>query len=66
MRHKLLAGFLFAAVFAAVSSTAIASTTWYTNGVSGSDSHNCRSTGLASRICCFYSGRTDSKATRSW
>jgi hypothetical protein len=41
MRHKLLGGLLFAAIFAALASSATASTTWYTNGVSGSDNNNC-------------------------
>jgi hypothetical protein len=43
MKDKLLTSFLFAAVFMALASTALASTTWYVNGVSGSDSNNCMS-----------------------
>ena len=43
MKDKLLTSFLFAAVFLALASTAMASTTWYVNGVSGSDSNNCMS-----------------------
>jgi hypothetical protein len=41
MRDKLLTCFLFAAVFLALGSTALATTTWYVNGVSGSDSNSC-------------------------
>jgi hypothetical protein len=47
MRCKLLTGTLFAAVFAALASTAVASTTWYVNAVSGSDSNDCTSTTTA-------------------
>ncbi len=43
MKDKLLTSFLFAAVSVALTSTAIASTTWYVNGVSGSDSNDCKS-----------------------
>ncbi len=43
MKDKLLTSFLFAAVLVALSSTAIASTTWYVDGVSGSDSNACTS-----------------------
>lgn len=59
MRHKLLGGFVFAAVFAAVTSTAMASRTWYTNGVSGSDSHNC----LSPSTACKTIGHAISLAT---
>src|SRR5713101_4250929 len=43
MRDKLLTCFLVAAVFLALGSTALATTTWYVNGVSGSDSNACTS-----------------------
>jgi hypothetical protein len=43
MKDKLLTSFLFAALFLALGSTALATTTWYVNGVSGSDSNNCLS-----------------------
>jgi hypothetical protein len=43
MRCKLLTGSLFAAFFAALASTAVAGTTWYVNGVSGSDGNTCLS-----------------------
>ncbi len=43
MKDKLLTGFLFAAVFLALASTALATTTWYVNGVSGSNSNACTS-----------------------
>ena len=43
MKDKLLTSFLFAAVLLALASTAIASTTWYVNGVSGSNSNPCTS-----------------------
>ena len=43
MKDKLLTGFLFAAVFLALGSTALATTTWYVNGVSGSNSNDCTS-----------------------
>jgi len=43
MKGKLLASFRFAVVLAALSSTAVASTTWYVNGVSGSNSNACTS-----------------------
>jgi len=43
MRDKLLTCFLVAAVFMALGSTALASTTWYVNGVSGSDGNDCKS-----------------------
>lgn len=47
MKYKLLTCFLFAALLAALTSTAIASTTWYVNGVSGSDSNACTSSTTA-------------------
>ncbi|MBZ5658704.1 MAG: hypothetical protein LAO56_25975 [Acidobacteriia bacterium] len=47
MRHKLLTSFLFAAVLVALTSTAIASTTWYVNGVGGSDANDCKSSTTA-------------------
>jgi hypothetical protein len=43
MKDKLLTSFLIAAVLLALTSTAIASTTWYVNGVSGSNSNTCTS-----------------------
>ena len=43
MNDKLLTSFLFAAVLAALTSTATASTTWYVNGASGSNSNPCTS-----------------------
>jgi len=43
MKATLLASFLFAAVLVALTSTAIASTTWYVNGASGSNSNACTS-----------------------
>ena len=43
MKDRLLTSFLIAAVLVALTSTAIASTTWYVNGVSGSDSNDCKS-----------------------
>ncbi len=46
MKHKLLASLLFPAVFLALASTAVAST-WYVNGVSGSDNNNCLSSTTA-------------------
>jgi hypothetical protein len=42
MKDKLLNSVLSAAVLVALTSTAIASTTWYVNGVSGSDSNDCQ------------------------
>jgi hypothetical protein len=47
MKNKLLTSFLFAAVLVALASTAMASTTWYVNGVSGSNSNNCTSSTTA-------------------
>jgi hypothetical protein len=46
MTHKLLARLLFPAVFLALAPTAVAST-WYVNGVSGSDNNNCLSSTTA-------------------
>lgn len=46
MKYKLLASLLFPAVFLALASTAMAST-WYVNGVSGSDNNNCLSSTTA-------------------
>jgi len=43
MKHRLLTSFLVASLLAALSSTALATTTWYVNGVSGSDSNDCNS-----------------------
>ena len=43
MKDKLLASFLFPAVLVALTSTAIATTTWYVNGVSGGNSNTCTS-----------------------
>ena len=43
MKDKLVTAFLFAALFVALNSTATASTTWYVNGVSGSNSNACTS-----------------------
>jgi hypothetical protein len=42
MKGKLLTSSLLAAVFVALKSTAIASTTWYVNGVSGNDRNDSR------------------------
>jgi hypothetical protein len=47
MKSKLLTSLLFAAVFLALGSTALATTTWYVNGVSGSDGNNCLSSTAA-------------------
>jgi hypothetical protein len=43
MRDKILISFRFAAVLVALTSTAIASTTWYVNAVSGSNTNACTS-----------------------
>jgi hypothetical protein len=43
VRYTLVIRFLLAGLFLALASTALASTTWYVNGVSGSDSNNCTS-----------------------
>lgn len=43
MTDKLLTSFLFAAVLVTLASTAMATTTWYVNGVSGSNSNACTS-----------------------
>ena len=43
MRDKLLTCFLLIGPFFSLAPTAVASTTWYVNGVSGSDSNNCTS-----------------------
>jgi hypothetical protein len=58
MKDKLLTSFLFAAVFLALGSTALATTTWYVNGVSGSDSNNC----LSATSACKTIGHTISLA----
>jgi hypothetical protein len=42
MKDKLLIAVLFAVVLAALTSTAAASTTWYVNGLSGSNSNDCK------------------------
>jgi hypothetical protein len=42
MKDKLLTSFLFAAVFLALGSTALATTTWHVNGVSGNNSKDCK------------------------
>jgi hypothetical protein len=47
MRHKPFATLLFTVFLLALGSTAFASTTWYVNGVSGSDSNNCTSPSTA-------------------
>jgi hypothetical protein len=47
VKDKLLTSFGFAAVLVALTSTAIASTTWYVNGVSGSNSNACTSSTTA-------------------
>ena len=47
MKDKLLTSVLFAAVFLALGSTALATTTWYVNGVSGSDRNACLSSTTA-------------------
>jgi len=47
MKDKILTSFLIASVLIALTSTAIASTTWYVNGVSGSDSNACTSSTTA-------------------
>jgi hypothetical protein len=59
MKDKLLTSFLFAAVFLALASTAMASTTWYVNGVSGSDSNNC----MSAQTACKTIGHTISLAS---
>jgi len=43
MKHRLIAIFLFASLFPALASTAVATTTWYVNRVSGSNSNSCTS-----------------------
>jgi hypothetical protein len=43
MKHKLLTTLRPTALFLALASSAFASTTWYVNGVSGSDNNNCKS-----------------------
>jgi hypothetical protein len=43
MKHKLFTGFAFVVLFVVLASSAMASTTWYVNGVSGSDSNHCTS-----------------------
>lgn len=43
MKDRLLTGFLFAVVFLDLGSTALATSTWYVNGVSGSNSNGCTS-----------------------
>ncbi len=54
MKYKLLASLLFPAVFLTLASTAVA-TTWYVNGVSGSDiNNNC----LSSTTACKTIGHT--------
>jgi hypothetical protein len=58
MKDKLLTSFLFAAVFLALGSTALATTTWYVNGVNGSNSNNC----LSATSGCKTIGHTISLA----
>jgi hypothetical protein len=43
MKHKVLAGLLLVALFLALAPIALASTRWYVNGMSGSDSNACTS-----------------------
>jgi hypothetical protein len=44
MKHKFtLSSLLVSALFMALAPTAVAATTWYVNGVRGSDSNNCKS-----------------------
>ncbi len=43
MKHKLLSSLLLLALFLALAPNAVASTAWYVNGVSGSDSNACTS-----------------------
>jgi hypothetical protein len=59
MKSKLLTSLLFAAVFLALGSTALATTTWYVNGVSGSDGNNC----LSSTAACKTIGHAISLAS---
>ena len=47
MKDKLLAGFLFAVVCLTLASTAMGTTTWYVNGVTGNDHHSCTSPSTA-------------------
>jgi hypothetical protein len=63
MRFK-RARLLLMAMFLAIASTALASTTWYVNGVSGSDNNNC----MSSQIACKTIGHAISllRAIPSW
>jgi hypothetical protein len=58
MRFK-RARLLLMAMFLAIASTALASTTWYVNGVSGSDNNNC----MSSQIACKTIGHAISLAS---
>jgi hypothetical protein len=58
MRFK-RARLLLLAMFLAIASTALASTTWYVNGVSGSDNNNC----MSSQIACKTIGHAISLAS---
>lgn len=58
MRFK-RARLLLMAMFLAIASTALASTTWYVNGVSGSDNNNC----ISSQIACKTIGHAISLAS---
>ena len=57
MKCKLLTSFLFAVAVMALGSTAVA-TTWYVNGVSGSNNNNC----LSPTTACKTIGYTISLA----
>ena len=58
MKDKLLTSFLFASMFVTAASTAMAATTWFVNGVSGSDNNNC----MSSTTACKTIGRAISLA----
>jgi hypothetical protein len=60
MKHRLaLHGPMLLAVFLALTSTALASTTWYVNGVDGSDNNNC----MSSKTACKTIGHAISLAS---
>jgi hypothetical protein len=59
MKEKLLTSFLFAAVLVALASAAMASTTWYVNGVSGNDGNGC----IFATTACKTIGHAISLAT---
>lgn len=59
MKPKSLSGFLLAALCLMLSSIAMATTTWYVNGVSGNDSNNC----LSATTACKTIGHAISLAS---